>query len=71
MTRLLVEMKVSALAMGLVNVSRKLLAARLTTSGAKGFRLSAPPTARGEEFRAEAMAAYEETRPGGICWRRA
>jgi len=29
----------------------------LTTSGAKGFRLSAPPTARGEVWRARASAA--------------
>ena len=53
--------KVSA---GLIEVSKRFLANDhladawgLTTSGAKGFRLSAPPTARGEEFRAEAIAA--------------
>ena len=41
----------------LLEVFGCLLGVGLTTSGAKGFRLSAPPTARGEDFRAEAMAA--------------
>lgn len=41
------------------------------TSGAKGFRRNAPPTARGEEARAFDKQAYEETLPFGIWQRRA
>lgn len=37
------------------------------TSGANGFRLKAPPTARGEEFIALDNEAYEDTFPRGIC----
>ena len=36
------------------------------TSGAKGFLLNAPPTARGDDERAFERAAYDETFPFGI-----